>query len=287
MKIEFTKMHGAGNDYVYVDCTKQELPHPEIISEYVSHRRFSIGSDGLICVCKSDVADFKMRMFNADGSEGQMCGNGIRCLAKFAYDNKLTDKTHLEFETMAGKRIVDLILEDGQVTGATVDMGVPSSKVKDLPMVYDAEECINGEFVVGGKHYRGTAISVGNPHIVLFTKHLPEDIETDGFKIEHSGVFPEKVNVEFVEVIDRNHLKMRVWERGSGETLACGTGACATVYAAILENKIDTTCDVELLGGHLSITYRDGHLFMTGQARTTFTGEVMEENYVRQCSGNY
>ena len=182
---------------------------------------------------------------------------------------------------MAGKRIVDLILEDGQVTGATVDMGVPSSKVKDLPMVYDAEECINGEFVVGGKHYRGTAISVGNPHIVLFTKHLPEDIETDGFKIEHSGVFPEKVNVEFVEVIDRNHLKMRVWERGSGETLACGTGACATVYAAILENKIDTTCDVELLGGHLSITYRDGHLFMTGQARTTFTGEVMEENYVR------
>ena len=279
--MKFTKMEGIGNDYIYIDNRDHFFDYDPVFITKISDRHMGIGADGLIALENSDKYDFKMRMFNADGSEGQMCGNGIRCLAKFAYDNKLTDKTHLEFETKAGKRIVDLILEDGQVTGATVDMGVPSSKVKDLPMVYDAEECINGEFVVGGKHYRGTAISVGNPHIVLFTKHLPEDIETDGFKIEHSGVFPEKVNVEFVEVIDRNHLKMRVWERGSGETLACGTGACATVYAAILENKIDTTCDVELLGGHLSITYRDGHLFMTGQARTTFTGEVMEENYVR------
>ena len=279
--MKFTKMEGIGNDYIYIDNRDHFFDYDPVFITKISDRHMGIGADGLIALENSDKYDFKMRMFNADGSEGQMCGNGIRCLAKFAYDNKLTDKTHLEFETMAGKRIVDLILEDGQVTGATVDMGVPSSKVKDLPMVYDAEECINGEFVVGGKHYRGTAISVGNPHIVLFTKHLPEDIETDGFKIEHSGVFPEKVNVEFVEVIDRNHLKMRVWERGSGETLACGTGACATVYAAILENKIDTTCDVELLGGHLSITYRDGHLFMTGQARTTFTGEVLEENYVR------
>ena len=279
--MKFTKMEGIGNDYIYIDNRDHFFDYDPVFITKISDRHMGIGADGLIALENSDKYDFKMRMFNADGSEGQMCGNGIRCLAKFAYDNKLTDKTHLEFETMAGKRIVDLILEDGQVTGATVDMGVPSSKVKDLPMVYDAEECINGEFVVGGKHYRGTAISVGNPHIVLFTKHLPEDIETDGFKIEHSGVFPEKVNVEFVEVIDRNHLKMRVWERGSGETLACGTGACATVYAAILENKIDTTCDVELLGGHLSITYRDGHIFMTGQARTTFTGEVMEENYVR------
>lgn len=279
--MKFTKMEGIGNDYIYIDNRDHFFDYDPAFITKISDRHMGIGADGLIALENSDKYDFKMRMFNADGSEGQMCGNGIRCLAKFAFDNKLTDKTHLEFETMAGKRIVDLILEDGQVTGATVDMGVPSSKVKDLPMVYDAEECINGEFVVGGKHYHGTAISVGNPHIVLFTKHLPEDIETDGFKIEHSGVFPEKVNVEFVEVIDRNHLKMRVWERGSGETLACGTGACATVYAAILENKIDTTCDVELLGGHLSITYRDGHLFMTGQARTTFTGEVMEENYVR------
>lgn len=279
--MKFTKMEGIGNDYIYIDNRDHFFDYDPAFITKISDRHMGIGADGLIALENSDKYDFKMRMFNADGSEGQMCGNGIRCLAKFAYDNKLTDKTHLEFETKAGKRIVDLILEDGQVTGATVDMGVPSSKVKDLPMVYDAEECINGEFVVGGKRYRGTAISVGNPHIVIFTKHLPEDIETDGFKIEHSGVFPEKVNVEFVEVIDRNHLKMRVWERGSGETLACGTGACATVYAAILENKIDTTCDVELLGGHLSITYRDGHLFMTGQARTTFTGEVMEENYVR------
>ena len=279
--MKFTKMEGIGNDYIYIDNRDHFFDYDPAFITKISDRHMGIGADGLIALENSDKYDFKMRMFNADGSEGQMCGNGIRCLAKFAYDNKLTNKTHLEFETKAGKRIVDLILEDGQVTGATVDMGVPSSKVKDLPMVYDAEECINGEFVVGGKRYRGTAISVGNPHIVMFTKHLPEDIETDGFKIEHSGVFPEKVNVELVEVIDRNHLKMRVWERGSGETLACGTGACATVYAAILENKIDTTCDVELLGGHLSITYRDGHLFMTGQARTTFTGEVMEENYVR------
>ena len=279
--MKFTKMEGIGNDYIYIDNRDHFFDYDPAFITKISDRHMGIGADGLIALENSDKYDFKMRMFNADGSEGQMCGNGIRCLAKFAYDNKLTNKTHLEFETKAGKRIVDLILEDGQVTGATVDMGVPSSKVKDLPMVYDAEECINGEFVVGGKRYRGTAISVGNPHIVMFTKHLPEDIETDGFRIEHSGVFPEKVNVEFVEVIDRNHLKMRVWERGSGETLACGTGACATVYAAILENKIDTTCDVELLGGHLSITYRDGHLFMTGQARTTFTGEVMEENYVR------
>lgn len=279
--MKFTKMEGIGNDYIYIDNRDHFFDYDPAFITKISDRHMGIGADGLIALENSDKYDFKMRMFNADGSEGQMCGNGIRCLAKFAYDNNLTDKTHLEFETKAGKRVVDLILEDGQVTGATVDMGVPSSKVKDLPMVYDAEECINGEFIVGGKRYRGTAISVGNPHIVMFTKHLPEDIETDGFKIEHSGVFPEKVNVEFVEVIDRNHLKMRVWERGSGETLACGTGACATVYAAILEDKIDTTCDVELLGGHLSITYRDGHLFMTGQARTTFTGEVMEENYVR------
>ncbi len=243
--MKFTKMEGIGNDYIYIDNRDHFFDYDPAFITKISDRHMGIGADGLIALENSDKYDFKMRMFNADGSEGQMCGNGIRCLAKFAYDNKLTNKTHLEFETKAGKRIVDLILEDGQVTGATVDMGVPSSKVKDLPMVYDAEECINGEFVVGGKRYRGTAISVGNPHIVMFTKHLPEDIETDGFKIEHSGVFPEKVNVEFVEVIDRNHLKMRVWERGSGETLACGTGACATVYAAILENKIDTTCDVE------------------------------------------
>ena len=273
--MKFTKMEGIGNDYIYIDNRDHFFDYDPAFITKISDRHMGIGADGLIALENSDKYDFKMRMFNADGSEGQMCGNGIRCLAKFAYDNKLTDKTHLEFETKAGKRIVDLILEDGQVTGATVDMGVPSSKVKDLPMVYDAEECINGEFVVGGKRYRGTAISVGNPHIVMFTKHLPEDIETDGFKIEHSGVFPEKVNVEFVEVIDRNHLKMRVWERGSGETFACGTGACASVVAAVLNGKTDNKVTVKLLGGDLFIEYNEEEntVYMTGPARIVFTGE--------------
>ena len=275
--MKFTKMEGIGNDYIYIDNRDHFFDYDPVFITKISDRHMGIGADGLIALENSDKYDFKMRMFNADGSEGQMCGNGIRCLAKFAYDNKLTDKTHLEFETKAGKRIVDLILEDGQVTGATVDMGVPSSKVKDLPMVYDAEECINGEFVVGGKRYRGTAISVGNPHIVMFTKHLPEDIETDGFKIEHSGVFPEKVNVEFVEVIDRNHLKMRVWERGSGETLACGTGACAAAVVAIAQGKVESPVSVYLPGGKLSISWEGGKspVFMSGPAQRVYEGTIL------------
>ena len=237
MKIEFTKMHGAGNDYVYVDCTKEELPHPEAISEYVSHRRFSIGSDGLICVCKSDVADFKMRMFNADRSEGKMCGNGIRCVAKFVYDKGLTDKNPVTIETLSGIKTVEMQVEEGKVVSAKVDMGKPIFKATEIPMNCDHYIFVDQGLVLDDKHddvtkekvvFNGTAISMGNPHFVTFVDDVDAlNLEELGPLFEHHKLFPEGVNTEFVQVIDKNTVKFRVWERGSGETWACGTGASA------------------------------------------------------------
>lgn len=289
MRMEFTKMHGAGNDYVYVDCTKAELPNPGAISEYVSHRRFGIGSDGLICICKSDVADFKMRMFNADRSEGKMCGNGVRCVAKFVYDKGLTDKTTITLETLAGIKTIDMILgDDGKVKEATVDMGKPIFKATEIPMNCDHYIFVDQAIVLNDNHddvtkekvcYNGTAISMGNPHFVTFVDDVDSlNLEVLGPQFEHHKLFPEGVNTEFVQVIDKNTVKFRVWERGSGETWACGTGASAVAVASIMlsrAGKKGEPLTVLAKGGTLTVTYRnDDHVILQGGATTVFEGVI-------------
>lgn len=282
MKIEFTKMHGAGNDYVYVDCTEKELPNPGKISEYVSRRYFSIGADGLITIEKSAVADFKMRIFNADASEGKMCGNGIRCVAKYVYDHGLTDKTTIKIETLSGIKIVDVNVKEGKVVSAKVDMGEPIFKCAEIPMISDHFMFVDQGLamdVTQNEVYNGTAISMGNPHFVIFVKDVDNYPVTElGPRIEKHNLFPEGVNVEFVQVIDKNTVKFRVWERGSGETMACGTGACAvTVATNMLGNagKQGEPLTVICKGGTLTIIYgNDGHVYMEGPAEESFSGTV-------------
>ncbi len=277
--LQFTKMEGIGNDYVYMDGIHQKVPLNAEFIKQISDRHFGIGSDGLIVILESDVADFKMRMFNLDGSEGKMCGNGIRCFAKFVYDEHLTKKTTLKIETLSGIKTCELILKDGQVTDVRVDMGAPILKPQDIPVFYDGETMIHQPIEIEGKTYYGTAVSMGNPHFVIETDDLDFDLAAIGPYFEHAEIFPESVNTEFVKILDDTHVKMRVWERGSGETWACGTGACAVAYACYLNKKCQNKVDVELLGGHLQIEYRDGTIFMTGPARTTFRGYLQEENY--------
>jgi len=282
MKIEFTKMQGAGNDYVYVDCTERELPNPGKISEYVSRRHFSIGADGLIMIEKSAVADFKMRIFNADASEGKMCGNGIRCVAKYVYDHGLTDKTTIKIETLSGIKIIDVNVKEGKVMSAKVDMGEPIFKCAEIPMISDHFMFVDQGLamdITQNEVYNGTAISMGNPHFVIFVKDVDNYPVTElGPRIEKHNLFPEGVNVEFVQVIDKNTVKFRVWERGSGETMACGTGACAvTVAANMLGNagKQGEPLTVICKGGTLTITYgNDGHVYMEGPAEESFSGTV-------------
>lgn len=285
MKIEFVKMHGAGNDYVYVDCTKEELPNPGAISEYVSHRRFSIGSDGLIMICKSDVADFKMRMFNADASEGKMCGNGVRCVAKFVYDRGLTDKNSITLETLAGIKKIDMTVEEGKVVSAKVDMGKPIFKCTEIPMISDHFMFVDQGLVLSDNYgeekvvYNGTSISMGNPHFVTFVDDVDAlNLEELGPQFEHHQLFPEGVNTEFVQVIDENTVKFRVWERGSGETWACGTGASAVCVASILlsrAGKKGEPLTVIAKGGTLKVTYgEDDHVYLEGPAVTSFEGVV-------------
>ena len=282
MQINFTKMHGAGNDYVYVDCTEHELSDPGKISEYISRRHFSIGADGLIMICKSNVADFKMRMFNADASEGKMCGNGIRCVAKYVYDHGLTKQTTIKIETLAGVKSIDVKVEEGKVVSAKVDMGEPIFKCADIPMISDHFVFVDQGLamdITQNEVYNGTAISMGNPHFVIFVKDVDNYPVTElGPRIEKHHLFPEGVNVEFVEVLDKNTVKFRVWERGSGETLACGTGACAvTVAANMLGNagKQGEPLTVICKGGTLTITYdKNGHVYMEGPAEESFTGTV-------------
>ena len=276
--MKFTKMHGCGNDYVYVDCTKKRLDNPEKVSEFVSDRHFGIGSDGLILINPSEVADFEMAMYNADGSRGEMCGNGIRCVAKFVYDKGLTDKTTITIETLAGIKTLDLTVKNGSVETVKVNMGSPELKSELIPVVSDKEKVVDEKVTVDGVEYYITCVSMGNPHCVTF---LEQDVRTldlpkIGPSFENNEIFPKRINTEFVNIIDRTHLRMRVWERGSGETLACGTGACATAVAAIVNGYCDDTVDIELLGGHLSIQYdRDANLvFMTGPATIVYDGEI-------------
>ena len=248
MELHFTKMEGIGNDYIYVDGIHQEVPMDAEFISRISNRHFGIGGDGMIVILKSDQYDFKMRMFNLDGSEGMMCGNGIRCFAKFCYDHHLTDKKVLNIETKAGLRIVELI--------------------------FDQEKMINEKVMIGDQEYALTAVSMGNPHVITYVDSLDFDIETIGKQFEHHQIFPESVNTEFVEVINDHYLKMRVWERGSGETMACGTGACAVMYASYLNGYCKEKATVELLGGKLDIELQEGHIFMTGPATTVFEGKI-------------
>lgn len=275
--MEFTKMHGCGNDYVYVNGFTNKIENPNKLSEIVSNRNFGIGSDGLIVINPSDVADFKMSMYNADGSEGKMCGNGIRCVAKYVYDNKMTDKTTITVETLSGIKTLVLNVEDEKVKTVRVNMGTPILKSKDVPVVSDKEQVIDEPIKVNDKEYRITCVSMGNPHAVTFIDDTDSlEIEKIGPLFENNEIFPDRVNTEFIKVVDRNNIKMRVWERGSGETLACGTGACASVVACVLNGLTENKVTVSLLGGDLFIEYNkeENVVYMTGPATISFTGNI-------------
>lgn len=275
--MKFTKMHGCGNDYVYVNCLKEKVENPGAVSEVISDRHFGIGSDGLILICPSDVADFRMRMFNADGSEGEMCGNGIRCVAKYVYDHGMTEKKQVSIETGAGIKYLDLTVEDGKVSLVKVDMGEPILNPKEIPVLFEKERVVDEPIEVDGKAWNVTCVSMGNPHAVVFIDNTKElEIEKIGPHFEHHKLFPNRINTEFVQIISRTEMNMRVWERGSGETLACGTGTCASVMAAILNGLTEHKVLVHLLGGDLMIEYdeKSNHIFMTGPATTVFEGEI-------------
>ena len=275
--MEFTKMHGCGNDYVYVNGFTNKIENPNKLSEIVSNRNFGIGSDGLIVINPSDVADFKMSMYNADGSEGKMCGNGIRCVAKYVYDNKMTDKTTITVETLSGIKTLVLNVEDEKVKTVRVNMGTPILKSKDVPVVSDKEQVIDESIKVNDKEYRITCVSMGNPHAVTFIDDTDSlEIEKIGPLFENNEIFPDRVNTEFIQLVDRNNIKMRVWERGSGETLACGTGACASVVACVLNGLTENKVTVSLLGGDLFIEYNqeENVVYMTGPATISFTGNI-------------
>lgn len=276
--MKFTKMHGLGNDYVYVNCLEEEIKQPSEVSKYVSDRHFGIGSDGLILIKPSKVADFKMDMYNADGSQGEMCGNGIRCVAKYVYDYGLTDKTNISVETLAGIKYLDMTLDKGKVALVKVNMGAPELASERIPIVAEDERVINVPLEVKGREYKMTGVSMGNPHCVIF---MDEDVRTLNLEeigpgFENHRRFPKRINTEFVNVLDENTLRMRVWERGSGETLACGTGACATAVAAMLNGYSRHEVTIQLLGGDLKIQWDGGAapVYMTGPATTVFDGVI-------------
>ena len=276
--MRFTKMQGCGNDYVYVNCFKETVENPEAVSIFVSDRRFGIGSDGLILIMPSDKADFRMRIFNADGSEAMMCGNGTRCVGKYVYDHGMTDKTDITLETNSGIKYLKLFVKDGKVDSVTVDMGKAILKPRDIPVDSDLDLFVAQPVEVAGKEYKITAVSMGNPHAIVYVDDVDSlDLEKIGPDFENHKLFPNRVNTEFIKVIDDKTLQMRVWERGSGETFACGTGACASVVSSVLNNycKYDEEVLVHLRGGDLRITYRkDGTVMMTGPATQVFDGEI-------------
>ena len=273
--MKFTKMQGIGNDYVYVNCLQETIENPSELAKKISDRHYGVGSDGLIMINPSDKADFEMEMYNADGSRGEMCGNGIRCVAKYVYDYGLTDKTSISVETLAGIKYLDLTVEDGKVVLVKVDMGKPMLRPEEVPVVSEKEEVIDEPITVDGQEYRMTCVSMGNPHAVVFidqdVKEFP--LETVGVKFENHERFPKRVNTEFVNVLDRHTAQMRVWERG--ETLACGTGACAVAVACALNGLTEDEVTVKLLGGDLQIKWdrEKNTVYMTGPAEVVFDGE--------------
>lgn len=275
--IKFTKMQGLGNDYVYIDAINQKIENESSLAQFVSNRHFGIGSDGLILICSSKIADFKMRMFNSDGSEAEMCGNGIRCVGKFVYDKGLTNKTTLKIETLAGVKELKLNLKEGKVDKARVDMGEPILEAERIPVVSSEKIVRNLKLEIEEREFNFTCISMGNPHAITFVESVENfKVEKYGSKIEINDKFPQKTNVEFIEIVNKNYIKMRVWERGSGETLACGTGACASAVAGIINDLIERKVTVQLLGGILEIEWNeeDNHVYMTGPAVTVYEGEL-------------
>lgn len=284
MGIYFTKMHGLGNDYIYIDCytNNNEIKNLSKLAILMSDRHLGVGGDGLILIYRSAYADFRMRVFNRDGSETEMCGNGIRCFGKFVYDKGLTKKREITVETLAGIRTLYLSVQNGKVEKVNVDMGEPIFEPKKIPVVSREEIVKNLEIKAYDKTFKFTCVSLGNPHAVTFVENV-ENVKVGryGAIIEKDGYFPKKTNVEFVEIIDKEHIKIRVWERGTGETLACGTGACAAVIASIINGYTKNKVEVELLGGFLNIEWNkeNNHIYMEGPATTVFEGKLNQNAF--------
>lgn len=279
MGIHFTKMHGTGNDYVYINAFEEEIENAEELAVRVSDRHFGIGSDGLILVAPSETADCRMIMYNADGSEGAMCGNGIRCVAKYAYEHGIVKESHISIETKSGIKDLELTVEDGTVTYVKVNMGKAVLRPEEIPVLAEGEDFVASPLTVAGKDYTVTCVSMGNPHCVVFTSGIDDlDLEKTGPLFENHEMFPDRINTEFVEVIDGHTIRMRVWERGSGETISCGTGTCAAVVAAVLNGycRRGEEIEVQIRGGKLYDTYMEnGEVFMRGPAVTVFDGELI------------
>ena len=276
--LQFTKMHGLGNDYVYMDAINQKIENRSELAKFVSDRHFGIGSDGLILICLSEKADFRMQMFNQDGSEAEMCGNGIRCVGKFVYDKGLTKKETITVETLAGIKTLVMTAKNGKIETARVDMGEPILEPEKIPVISNENPVKSLKLEAEDNDFTFTCVSMGNPHAVTFIKEDVNkfDICKYGAKLEVNKAFPKKANIEFINVIDDKTLKMRVWERGAGETLACGTGACAVTVSAILNGYTKRVVTVHLLGGDLKIEWNknDNHVYMTGPATTVFEGKI-------------
>lgn len=288
--MKFTKMHGIGNDYIYINCFDETVDEPEKVSMILSDVRKGIGSDGLVMIMPSDVADFRMRMFNIDGSEGKMCGNATRCIGKYVYEKGLTNKTEITLETLSGIKYLKLFIDsNNKVELIQVDMGKAILEPENIPVDSKADRFIDVPVEVNGNTYNLTCVSMGNPHAVLFTENIADlDLEKIGPYFENHKLFPERINTEFIEVVDSHTLNMRVWERGSGETFACGTGACASAVAAVLNNycPYDEEILIHLRGGDLRITYRsDGTVMMTGEAAFICDGTVADD-YINEMKEN-
>ena len=275
--MRFTKMQGIGNDYVYVNCFQEKVEDPSAAAVHVSDRHFGVGSDGLILICPSEVADCQMVMYNSDGSRSQMCGNGIRCVGKYVYDRGICKKEVITVETLGGIKTLRLHLENDRVKSITVDMGEPILEPAKIPVRYEGDRFISRQVMVDGKEWEITALSMGNPHAVVYVEDTGGlDLMKLGPAFERHKIFPERTNTEFIQVVDRKTLRMRVWERGAGETLACGTGACAALVATVLNGKCDRSATLKLLGGDLSICWDEetNHVYMTGPAEFVFDGEI-------------
>lgn len=275
--MKFTKMHGISNDYIYINGATEKIYNPSDVAIKLSDRHTGIGSDGIVMILPSKTCDFRMRMFNSDGSEAEMCGNASRCVGKYVYDKGLTKKTKVSLETLAGKKILNLHVVDGKVDTVTVDMGEPILRGVDIPTIFDLPMVVSQPIVVSGKKILTTCVSMGNPHSVVYVDDVDSlDLEKIGPSYECHPAFPHKTNTEFVEILSRNEVKMRVWERGAGETMACGTGACAVAVACVLNGFTDRDVRVKLRGGDLQIKWDDddNHVYMTGPATTVYEGDV-------------
>ncbi len=275
--MEFTKMHGCGNDYVYVNCLKETVIKPSEVSVKVSDRHFGIGADGLILIKNSEKADFFMEMYNADGSQAEMCGNGIRCVAKYVYDYGLTKKTDISVDTLAGIKYLKLHICDNKVESVTVDMGSPIFVPSKIPALFDGDIIIDQPLIIQDVEFKVTCVSMGNPHAVVFMEEIDTlELTELGPLFENNEKFPNRINTEFIQVLDRSHIKMRVWERGTGETLACGTGTCASVVACVLNGFTDNKVEVDVLGGRITVEYNkeENKVYMTGPAAVVFDGNI-------------